>query len=833
MLSSIEKEACVKLIESCFNFHNRNGRLISTPFEELPDESNTVYYEKVSQPKSFASVLDLLNQDHYDNLKDLYTDLKQVFSNLQYVDETWDQRAAEKVLPSLEVLFPDSSHPRLEPTSRKSLATEASESQPSSKSIKPISTGAAALKRSRSQSTSSSASADEARTPIASSHVSNTATRNQNKRSRKSLPTPVNNAPDDDGPMTAKDRVPDPESGWMRDGNSHLNSQALANFIITRLKHERLPADGFSSQSIPHQGALSDTTIAQDSPALKLDPIEAQLQNNQYTSMELFDRDLHQAFVDAEKAYSKMPDRLAGVYVLKRLYQELTQGDGSQTLRDSIPVGAARKLASVTMGPGNRLHLPRNDEPVKLKAKDKILLEGIHHKGDYMRIGDWVHIFNPDDPSRPIVAQIFNTYRRVDTGRRTVSVCWYYRPEETVHYISRTFLANEVFKTGNFIDHVVEDIMGRCLVLFYTKYVRGRPSAPLWTPETPTYICEHRYKDDQFSFKKIKNWDSCIPANIRNEGTEENFQTYPNIQLVSTLVRLPSPFLSAASDRSKGSGEPIIASPQEVAKELPKDQTKCHDLNLSLSDVEKILGRLPTHPPRRPHGVEPGEESAQSTRSPSIQSKALSLPQPSSASATPTITSTVSPNLSFPPSTGKSFDLTSLELCHLLGHSKNGRPKRPPCLLDLVASQDRFEKLPEKLFGEERLLTQFFLSFTPYETKLVQHLTIGFPPDSGESTEDRPSVASEQQSEERSNDSNNPPKGAGGVEGGEEEEDLVWFPCLPASFLTSKTHHQHHHQQHSRASQNGNRKNDQHRDPSLSSSKSVHSQAYLDWLSKK
>ncbi|PLW39578.1 hypothetical protein PCANC_15641 [Puccinia coronata f. sp. avenae] len=799
MLSSIEKEACIKLIESCFNFHNRNGRLISSPFEELPDESHALYYEKVTHPKSLASVLSLLSQDHYDDLKDFYTDVKQVFYNLSYivtksgrdwqdairmdqhVDETWEQRVTEKVLPPLEVLFPDSSPPRLEPTPRRSNANELSDPQPPNKPIRSIS-----LKRSRSQSTSSSASADEAPTPIPSSHLSNTATRN--KRSRKSLPATTNNAPDDDGPMTAKERVTDQESGWMRDGNSHLNSQALATFILTRLKHERLPADNSSSQSISHQGALSDTTIAQDSPALKLDSIETQLQANHYTSMEAFDQDLHRAFLEAEKVYTNIPERLAGIYVLKRLYQELTQGDGTLTLRDSIPVGAAKKLASVTMGPGNRHHLPRNDEPVKLRAKDKLLLEGVHHKGDYFKIGDWVHIFNPEDPSRPIIGQIFNTYRRVDTGRRTVSVCWYYRPEETVHYISRTFLAHEVFKTGNFIDHVVEDILGRCLVLFYTKYVRGRPSAPLWTPGMPTYICEHRYKDDHFSFKKIKNWDSCVPSNIRSEGTEENFQPFPNIQQVSTLVRLPSPFLSAPSDRSKGSGEPIIATPNEVTRALPKDQTKCHDLNLSLSDIEKTMGRLPTDPPRRPHGIEPGEESVQSTRSPSIISKPLSLPQQSSFSSTPTITSVASPNLSYLPPTAKSFDLTSLDLSNLLGHSGSGPLKRPPCLLDLVASQDFFEKLPANLFN------------------------------SRESTEDRNSEASENESSEQDGETNNQSHAEG--------QNLIWFPCLPMSLPASKTHHV------SRNTLNGNKKNEQSRDPSLSSSKPVHSQAYLDWLSR-
>lgn len=487
----------------------------------------------------------------------------------------------------------------------------------------------------------------------------------------------------------------------MRDSNSPSTSQDLATFILTRLKKERLPVDHLPRlpPSI-QQGSLSDTTIAQDSPELNLDLVEAQLKSHAYSSMEAFDRHLYQLFLRAERAYQTDPDRLAGIYVLKRLYQELTQGNGTQTLKDSFPVGTAKKLASVTMGPGNRSHLPRNDEPVKLRAKDKILLEGIHLKGDYLRIGDWVHLFNPDDPSRPIIGQIFNTYRRVDNGRRSVNVCWYYRPEETVHYISRTFMANEVFKTGNFIDHVVEDIMGRCLVLFYTKYVRGRPSAPHWTPDMPTYICEHRYKDDVYSFKKIKNWDSCAPSNIRNEATEENFQPFPNPQLVSSLVRLPSPFLSPASDRHKGSGEPIVAGPQEVEKELPKDQMKCHDLNLSLSEIEQILGQLPTNPPRRPHGTEATKDSTQATRSPNILSNHLTLPPTTKSSSTPpALASTSSPIAPSSVMTAKAFDLASQELAQLLDQSNGGRiRKRPPCLLDLIASQDCFEKLPEKLF---------------------------------------------------------------------------------------------------------------------------------------
>ncbi|MBW0505595.1 hypothetical protein O181_045310 [Austropuccinia psidii MF-1] len=733
--NAVERKACIQIVESCFNFHNRNGRLISSPFEELPDPNepqNALYYDRVKQPRSLKIVLNSLKQESYQSIKEFYADLKLVFSNLsfvvnkstrdwqdairmnQFVEETWQAKVNEGVLPPLDgILNQDSSLTNDMPySSRPSTSTVNSDpfcltnentqnklnsldqSDPSSNS-KLGSATTAPQKRSRSPSTASTATVEEPKTSTPTPNLSNSngATKQANKRARKTLTNPLNAYEESSTPL--KDRFPDSETGWMKE-NSNLNIRSLGSFILSRIKAERLPPEFSFLYPEPRSESSPELTIFQETPDLKLDQIQERLQTDVYDSIQTFDQDLHKVFLHAETSYAQDQERLGGIYLLKRLYQELTQGDGSLALRDSVPIGGARALASVCMGPGNRTLLPRNEEPVKLRAKDKSALEGVRHKGDYFKVGDWIHLFNHDDPSRPIIAQIFHTYRRVDTGRRVVNVCWYYRPEETVHLISRTFMQNEVFKTGNFIDHSVEDILGRCLVMFYTKFLRGRPSAPMWTPDMATYICEHRYKDDIYNFKKIKNWDSCVPANVRNEAIDENFNAYPTPLPVSSLARLPSPFLSPPTTKPKGSGEPIVMGPEEAVDELPKDQMKCHDLSLTLAQVKTILGTLPAHPPRPTHVTENMEESSQPTRSlaqSSLPTPTPPIPTPASMPILP------QPSVSFQP-IPKPLDLNSPELKALLANANHGFVRPTPCWLDVIAAQECFEKLPESFLND-------------------------------------------------------------------------------------------------------------------------------------
>lgn len=78
------------------------------------------------------------------------------------------------------------------------------------------------------------------------------------------------------------------------------------------------------------------------------------------------------------------------------------------------------------------------------------------------------------------------------------------------------------------------------MVMFVTRYIRGRPKAPTWNPAMTLYVCEHRYRDETRSFKKIKNWQSCLPEEVRkHEYTLEPHRD----DGVESLVRVPSPFV--------------------------------------------------------------------------------------------------------------------------------------------------------------------------------------------------------------------------------------------------------------------------------------------------
>lgn len=104
-------------------------------------------------------------------------------------------------------------------------------------------------------------------------------------------------------------------------------------------------------------------------------------------------------------------------------------------------------------------------------------------------MGDYVHLINPDDATRPIVGQIFKAFVPTrGTKKHHISVCWYYRPEQTVHTAEKMFLEREVLKTGHICDHPVEDIIEKVSCQFFVKYVRGRSRAGEYYPGWP--LCE-------------------------------------------------------------------------------------------------------------------------------------------------------------------------------------------------------------------------------------------------------------------------------------------------------------------------------------------------------
>lgn len=97
----------------------------------------------------------------------------------------------------------------------------------------------------------------------------------------------------------------------------------------------------------------------------------------------------------------------------------------------------------------------------------------------------------------------------------------------------------------------MEDIIEKIACQFTARHIRGRPRPPYWYLGFPLYVCDSRYNDRDRVFVKIKNWNSCIPEEVRK--STEFMQIYPFERMVYPK-RYPSPFLLMKGSRVKGPG---------------------------------------------------------------------------------------------------------------------------------------------------------------------------------------------------------------------------------------------------------------------------------------
>ncbi|GAA5993188.1 hypothetical protein JCM10908_001332 [Rhodotorula pacifica] len=452
-------------------------------------------------------------------------------------------------------------------------------------------------------------------------------------------------APGEEAKPPAIPTIPDVESGW-------LSGPADEHALLAIVDRLRTYTDASGRPLATPLLDVPDVASRPDyhelvNPPISLNMIDANIRAGAYASAEQCDRDLYRLF-EVARLFIR-PESPGSVYsdltVLQRLYQELTKN--ASPADRAAEAETAASLSSVSGGPGNVQHAKGEEgtqaSDVKSKAtarptlRDKIFLDSINFKGHTLRTGDWIHLLNPDAPGKPIIAQIWKTYKRPDSPQRCVSVCWYYRPEETVHPVSRTFYENEVFKTGVFVDHNIEDFLGNCCVMFFTRYTRGRPKA--WNASMPLYVCEHRYKDDIKQFKKIKSWSSCIPEEIR--AHEYDFEPYADGH-VDQLVRVKSPFMRGVP----GPGRLDSTQPDQPAAPAPSYRFSDEGKPQTLEEARtETLGQT-----MEQQGATPGFEVAL----PSSESSAPPLTAPPSDPAA-TVLGLSAPT--FPQVAGTTFDL--------------------------------------------------------------------------------------------------------------------------------------------------------------------------------
>ncbi|RDL30456.1 Bromodomain-containing protein [Venustampulla echinocandica] len=168
-----------------------------------------------------------------------------------------------------------------------------------------------------------------------------------------------------------------------------------------------------------------------------------------------------------------------------------------------------------------------------LDEDGRLPLSEIMYNGELWKVGDWVHLLNPNDVTKPIVAQIFRTWQDQE-GQKWINACWYYRPEQTVHRYEKHFYENEVVKTGQYRDSKIEEVVDRCFVMFFTRYNKGRPRG--FPADKEVYVCEARYNEKEHVMNKIKTWASCVPDEVRDRDYEMDLFDAPR-----KMKKVPSP----------------------------------------------------------------------------------------------------------------------------------------------------------------------------------------------------------------------------------------------------------------------------------------------------
>lgn len=159
------------------------------------------------------------------------------------------------------------------------------------------------------------------------------------------------------------------------------------------------------------------------------------------------------------------------------------------------------------------LELAKPESLYMADAAAKLPVEEVNANGFICKVGDWVLLNNANDPDKPTVGQIFKLWSTKD-GKKWLNACWYFRPEQTVHRVDRLFYKNEVMKTGQYRDHPITDIVGKCYVVHFTRYQRGDPDVDY---DGPLFVCEFRYNENEKVFNKIRTWKGCIPEEIRDK----------------------------------------------------------------------------------------------------------------------------------------------------------------------------------------------------------------------------------------------------------------------------------------------------------------------------
>ncbi|PPQ87841.1 hypothetical protein CVT25_009493 [Psilocybe cyanescens] len=605
----------------------RGRRQLAGMFTELVDRTSwPQYYEVIPEPRCLKNIQTGIAKGRYKEATDVYTDLSLVFWNALFYNEADSQIALDaKTLKDLlesewkkRTVLPITRSSPPPSSAQKVHAVTKEVAKEKKKDTAPTTAGAATP----APSTPALPTPAPLPIPAAASTPARTVTpagQNQNQNQNQATATPTASTstssyaytrPVPIRPKSAQRQTPDIDVDVVSPDSDEAESDgATAAFqadrdpqseeIVKQLEKglPRWPGfgeDGWMAEAKPERfsdivhalktfkdiignrlAVCLESVPEESSPTLHLSStspislkqIETRTRHKLYKSAKEFDHDMARLFEKARRWHDPGTEAYGRTLLLQRLYQALTSPNPP-----AAPYISTTNFAALRAGPGNVKPVHGADSEGipnvtthRVLSRDRTFVDEVNYKGWKIKLADWVHLSNPDDPSRPIIGQVFRCWVSDEygkSGRPGITVSWYYRPEQTFHPSNRQFWEGEVFKTSHFADHPVEDIIEKIACQFTARHIRGRPRPPFWYVGFPLYVCDSRYNDRDRVFVRIKNWNSCVPEEVRQ--STEFMPIYPFERTVYP-VRHPSPFVAkGAGGKIKGPGGILEPSPDLV-----------------------------------------------------------------------------------------------------------------------------------------------------------------------------------------------------------------------------------------------------------------------------
>ncbi|KAF8972536.1 RSC complex protein [Flammula alnicola] len=614
-ISPVHKTAIEEVITAILNVAAPRGkRQLAAMFMDLVDRSSwPEYYEIIPEPRCLKNIQSGVAKGRYKEPKDVYTDLSLVFWNALFYNEVNSQIAMDAetlknvletewkkrtVLPIPRASPPPSSAQKVHgvvpeaPGNRVEMKEEPAATTPAPPT--PAPPIPAALPAPAVPARTATPANQNRPAPIASTSTSNYAYAKPvairpKSAQRQATPdmdvdvvSPESDGLDEDAGAFQAERDPQSEEivkqlekglpkwsgfgeeGWMNE----VNPERYSDIVHAIKGYKDIIGNRLAVclEVVPEESPIT-LNLSSTTP-ISLKQIETRARHKMYKSSKEFDLDMVRLFEKARRWHEPGTEAYGRTLLLQRLYQAITSPNPP-----AAPYISSTNFASLRAGPGNVKPVHGSDgEGVpnvtthRVLTRDRTFVDEVNYKGWKIKLADWVHLSNPDDPSRPIIGQVFRCWVSDEIekkGQPGITVSWYYRPEQTYHPANRQFWEGEVFKTSHFADHPVEDIIEKIACQFTARHIRGRPRPPFWYVGFPLYVCDSRYNDRDRVFVRIKNWNSCVPEEVRQ--STEFMPIYPFERTVYP-VRLPSPFLvkGAGKGAAKGPGGIVSAVSEQV-----------------------------------------------------------------------------------------------------------------------------------------------------------------------------------------------------------------------------------------------------------------------------